>query len=259
MKADYNFINKLLIGIRVMREVENRRVIPEELAGSRKFHEAVEVALNRKLTSDVMSQLRRPGTITGVDAASCYDRIVHSIIILIARHVRLNLIPLLAFFGVIQHMKYYVRTGYGESTTMYGVTRNVPFQGTCQVNGESPTYWILITMIMVRVMYKKGHVMALHYPMTREELKCMDFVFADDTDLIVIGTEDDTKESVFYKQQQAMSCWGKTFEITGGALKPSKCYWYLVNFFGDTGNGIINPRKIMYVALREIITRVTLF
>lgn len=96
------------------------------------MHEAVEVALNRKLTSDILRQLRRPGTITGVDAASCYDRIIHFIVILIARHVGLNLIPLLALFGVIKHMIYYVQTGYGEFTTIYGGTRNISFQGTCQ-------------------------------------------------------------------------------------------------------------------------------
>lgn len=44
--------------------------------------------------------------------------------------------------------------------------------------------------------------MASNYPMTREELKCMGFVFVDYTDLIVIGTEDETKESVCQKQQQ---------------------------------------------------------
>ena len=40
-----------------MRAVEHRKAIPEELAGRRKLHEAVEVALNRKLTSDIMRQL----------------------------------------------------------------------------------------------------------------------------------------------------------------------------------------------------------
>ena len=54
MEVDNNFINKLLIGIRVMLAVENRKEMPEELAGIRKLHEAVEVALNRKLTSDIM-------------------------------------------------------------------------------------------------------------------------------------------------------------------------------------------------------------
>ena len=215
MEADYNFINKLLIGQRVMKTIERRKAVPEELAGSRKLHEAVEVALNRKLSSDVMRQLRRPGTITGVDASQCYDRIVHSIVILIARHVGLNLLPLLALFGVIQHMKYYVRTGFGESTSMYGGTRDIPFQGTCQGNGASPAYWILITMVMVRVMYKRGHVMSLQYPMSDEELRCMGFVFVDDNDLIIIGTEDDTTETVLRKQQKGMECWERTLEVTG--------------------------------------------
>ena len=60
-----------------------------------------------------MRQIRRPGTITDVDVASCYDRIVHLVVILIARHAGLNIIPILSLFGVIQHMTYFVRTGYG--------------------------------------------------------------------------------------------------------------------------------------------------
>ncbi len=97
-----------------MRSVQARHGFPEELAGSRKRHKAIDVALNRKLVGDMMRQTKRPGTITGVDAASCYDRIVHSIVILIARHEGLSLLPLLALFGVIQQMKYFVRTGYRD-------------------------------------------------------------------------------------------------------------------------------------------------
>ena len=64
--------------------------------------------------------MRCPGTITGVNAAVCYDTIVHSIVILIARNEGLLLLPLLALFGAIQHVKYYTRTGYGESQSFYG-------------------------------------------------------------------------------------------------------------------------------------------
>ena len=53
----------------------------------------------------------------------------------------------------------------------------------------------------------------------------MGFVFVDDTDLIVIGNENDTKETVCRKQQQGMECWELTLEVTGGALKAAKCYW----------------------------------
>ena len=164
------------------------------------------MALNRKLVSDMMRQLKRPGTITGVDAASCYDRIVHSIVILIARHEGLSIFPLLSLFGVIQQMKYFVRTGYGESTSYYGGRRTTPYQGTCQGNGASPTYWLIITMIMVLLMHKKGHALELKFPLTKEELHCMGFIFVDDTDLIVIAKEDETKQDVLKRQQQSTLC-----------------------------------------------------
>ena len=67
-----------------------------------------------------MRQMRRPGTITSVNTASYYDRFVHSIVILLVRHEGLSLLPLLALFGAIQHVKYYTRTGYGESQSFYG-------------------------------------------------------------------------------------------------------------------------------------------
>ena len=111
--------------------------------------------LSRKLVEDIMRQMRLPGAITGVDAASYYDIIVHSIVILIARNEGLSLLPLLALFGVIQQMKYYVRTGYGDLETFYGKKRATPYQDTCQGNGSSPTYWLIIMMIMVLKMQKR--------------------------------------------------------------------------------------------------------
>ena len=96
-------------------------------------------------------------------------------------------------------------------------------------------------MVMVMVMYKKGHVMSLTYPMTSEDLQCMGFVFVDDTDLIAIGDKNDSVQEVCIKQQQGMLCWEKILEITGGSLKPSKCYWYLVDFFWRHGEWFYSP------------------
>ena len=93
------------------RTMELRNGFPEELGDRRKIHKEIDVELKRKLVRDITRQLRRPGTITGVDAASCYDGIVHSVVILIARHEGLPLLPLLVLFGFIQQIKYYVRTG----------------------------------------------------------------------------------------------------------------------------------------------------
>ena len=101
MKIDYNFLRKNLLGVRLMRSVELRNGFSEKLRGSRKRHEAIDVALNRTLVGNIMRQLKCPGTITRVDAASHYDQIVHLVVILIARYKSLPLLPLIALFGVI--------------------------------------------------------------------------------------------------------------------------------------------------------------
>ena len=46
-----------------------------------------------------MRQMRRPGIITGVNAESCYDRIVHAIAILIARNEGLTLFLIGSFWS----------------------------------------------------------------------------------------------------------------------------------------------------------------
>ena len=56
-------------------------------------------------------------------------------------------------------MKYYVRTDYAKFESLYRGKRNTPYQGICQRNGSSPTYWLIVTIIMVLMMYKKGHAM----------------------------------------------------------------------------------------------------
>ena len=80
MEADFNFANKTLYGRRMMYFAEDHGDIPLEAFGSRKVHEAIDVALNRRLIGDILRQQRIAGAIASVDLSNCYDRIVHSIL-----------------------------------------------------------------------------------------------------------------------------------------------------------------------------------
>ena len=82
----------------------------------------------------------------------------------------------------------------GKLESFYRRKRTTPYQGTCQGNGASPMYWLIITMIMVMVIHKKGHVSELKFPLTNKELHCMGFIFVNDMDLIVISKENETIE-----------------------------------------------------------------
>ena len=62
-----------------MHFVEDHDDIPFECYGSCQDHEAIDIALNRRLIGDIFQQQRMPGAIALVDLLDCYDRIVHSI------------------------------------------------------------------------------------------------------------------------------------------------------------------------------------
>ena len=94
MEADFNLINKLMFGHRLMRQCASHRRIPKELYGGLANKSSQEVAINRRLVLDIFCLKRRCGAVAGVDAAHYYDRIVHSLAILLSRNEGAPINPL---------------------------------------------------------------------------------------------------------------------------------------------------------------------
>jgi hypothetical protein len=56
-------------------------------------------------------------------------------------------------------------------------------------------------------------------------------IYVDDTDLIHFRMDEDQDVmETFYHMQEAIANWGKLLLATGGALKPSKCFFHLISF-----------------------------
>ena len=235
MEADFNFLNKLHFGHRLVHQCEKYNRFPDELYGSRAGREASTVAVNRRLSLEYMIQTRVGGALVGVDAAQCYDRIVHSLAILLCRKEGLTLPPMLMMFGAIQCMQYYIRTTFGESTSSYGGRQPIPFQGSCQGNGASPAIWLVISMYLVLLMRSKGHASNVTTAFTGMVYVFIGFLFVDDTDLIVIPNKDDSTKDIQQRLQAAVNYWNGILGVSGGALRPEKCYWYMVEFLWHNG------------------------
>ena len=54
--------------------------------------------------------------------------------------------------------------------------------------------------------------------------------YVHDSDLLVIGKEEDDEVSITHKLQQNISLWKKALFTSGGALKAEKCNWTLISF-----------------------------
>ena len=70
---------------------------------------------------------------------------------------------------------------------------------------------------------------------TLVQLSLVSFKFVDDTHLLTTVTPGESVTSLTRRAQLKLTDWQKRLEITGGALKREKCYWYLVAFKWRTG------------------------
>jgi hypothetical protein len=236
MEADFNFYNGLMFAKRMMERAELNNWIPREIYGGRKNHEAIEVAMNRRFLADITRQRRTPLAIASVDAQTCYDRIAHSIGSIATQGWQVDPQAIITMLLTIQGMKFFLRTAFGDSTTYFGGSSTVPFQGGCQGNKGTPALWLVVSVALIRMMHTLGLVTRLRAAMTATTVVFAGFLFVDDTDLIAFSeSKDDSFPQVTARLQQAVQAWHGGLRASGGALKPEKCSWSIADFTWSEG------------------------
>ena len=118
MEAEFNMNNKKL-GRDVMAFAEQHKALAPEQFGSRKNHQSVLAALNKRLTMDLLRQRRQAGALCANDAKSCYDRIVHNLAVLAIRWLGMAAAPIHSMFETLQRATHHVSTAFGVSEKSY--------------------------------------------------------------------------------------------------------------------------------------------
>jgi hypothetical protein len=167
-----------------------------------------------------------------VDADNCYDRIAHPIASMVFQSLCVPKEAAVLMLSTIQDMKFFLRTGFGDSTVYAGSANGKKTQGLCQGNGAAPAGWSVTSIAMIRAHMRKGHGAHLRCPITEADHHSAGTVFVDDTpDLEHFNmTKLQTVEEVHVDFQKSILNWGKLLLATGGALKPAKCFYHLISF-----------------------------
>jgi hypothetical protein len=113
-EADSNMFNRFIFADRAMAMARQHNLIPQEQYAERES-EASDGGWLKRLFADISRQSRLPMGIVSADAESCYDRIAHVFASLVFQAVGVAITAILAMLTCIQHMKFYLRTGLGES------------------------------------------------------------------------------------------------------------------------------------------------
>lgn len=234
MDAEFNMNNKM-IGRRMMQNAEALGLIPKDQYGSRKHHRSITAALNKRITMDIWRQKRQSGAIAMIDAQGCFDRIAHPVGSLIMQRFGVPKNTVRCLYRVLQEAHHRIATGYGVSEPKYGGPSQIPpVQGEGQGNGKAPATWVLVSAIIINMMYTAGYGVKMMTAISAATISFVCFAFVDDTDIIHTGGTVDTPGELLIGQfQQAMDCWEGGLLASGGALVPSKSFWYLIDWHWD--------------------------
>jgi hypothetical protein len=235
-ESQFDFFNGLMFAGCMMHQAESLKCTPLEYYGSRKNHEAIDVAVNCHLVANILHQKWIPSAITSVDAELCYDQIPHAAGYLCAQIWDGDPNAILAMLRRIQRMKYFLCTAFGDSKTFFSSLDNIlAFQGSCQGTKGSPAFWLAVSAFLVFMLHQLGHVAWIISAMSQSLFEAVGF-FVDDTNLITVATsKSETPAQVMAWMQLAVNSWHSGLRASGGALKPEKCSWCLVSFYWEQG------------------------
>ncbi len=86
-------------------------------------------------------------------------------------------------FSMIQDMKFFLRTGFGDSKEFPSASGCIKTQGMCQGNGAAPAGWTVDSIAMLNAHKRKGHGIHLLSPITKQSTHLAGSIFIDDTNV----------------------------------------------------------------------------
>lgn len=230
METNLNATNKLIYGNRLLHMTRQHGLIPEDIY-SEKNRLADDGTLAKIIFYDVVRQTQLPAGIAAVDADNCYDRIAHPIAFLVFQALGVPQPAAQSMLATIQNMKFFLRTGYGDSSAFACSTENIKTQGLCQGNGAAPAGWTVTSIAMINAHKRKGHGAHLICTLSNGSLHVVGLLFVDNTDLEHFDMRKvETATEAHQALKESINNWGKVLVATGGALKPSKCFYHLISF-----------------------------
>jgi len=107
----------------------------------------------------------------------------------------------------------------------------VPISGISQGNGAGPQIWAVVSTLILDILQEAGYGVTFKPAINGSSVSFVGYSFVDDTDLVQTGPHiDSTSQEVLPLMQAALLLWEQGLRATGGALVPSKSFWYNIDF-----------------------------
>ena len=129
---------------------------------AKKSSTADDAKFDKTLTKDLSRQSRIPMSIVSVDAAQCYGRVNHVIMSLVWPALIGVVGPIKTLLHCMQTMKFFQRTGHGDSSTFTGGEGSY-FMGLGQGSRGAPPSWKCLRSLIVTTYTQEAEAWCTHH------------------------------------------------------------------------------------------------
>ena len=245
-EADLNFIWKLIWGKRLVHRAENDNLYPEEQYGSRPGRSASSAVLSKVLIAEYCRASRLNLGWLDNDCTANYDRIVCSLSSIACQRLGLPKRAEELHNNTLLHMRYTIKTGSGLSDTTYGSEPASPVQGQGQGAGNAPSCWGAISTPIWAALQKVCPYRFTCQSADKQstvELQGVGFVDDATNFLNDLNCPPMDEVTLSHSLQSLAQSWERLLYTTGGALKPQKCFYYLLLWDWANGFPILRSKQ----------------
>jgi hypothetical protein len=136
----------------------------------------------------------------------------------------------------METMRFFLRTGFGESKTTYGGSHEERLAGFGQGNAAAGPGFTAMSSLIVNAYLRDGFGAQIYSSYYKRLLLLAAVMYVDDTDLIHWARFPScSQDQLIAAAQTATYAWGGLAIATGAAIKPDKCYAYFLSYWYNRG------------------------
>ena len=220
---------KLIFAQRTMdRAFATNQIPPSQYA--KKRSQPIKAVLLKRLFYDYLQIMKIPGVVISNDARGCFDQMALAIGAIAFRRLGVPWTAIKSLFSTLCGMKHFVWTAHGDLETYYEGSRHSPLQGGGQGNGAAGPMWIAISIILLNIIATVPINATLTASISLATLVMSAIMYVDDTDILITAKDGETQQQLKHNAQTLINKWCSALWISGGCLRPDKCWWYVIDF-----------------------------
>ncbi len=183
LEADYNWLNKYVFAKRMMDRAFQEDIVPVEQFAKRGSQAAHGVVAS-SLFCDIARALHQTAAIECVDFANCYNAVAHPIASIVLQSFKVRKVMVAMMLSVLQTMKWYLKTAFGQSATAFCGTLDDPLMGFGQGNGASLQGFLAVSTLLIEVYWRQGHGAQFTLGLAWDAFTIAAVIYVDDSDLL---------------------------------------------------------------------------